>query len=103
MKEFEDATGEAMIDPHRLLKGVSASHRYILASDDAFSHIQLSNSWSWTDFAQDRQESGPLRCHLALVPDEMVKHWDHIGRSPRAMSDLVRKLSALRNINAPNS
>lgn len=103
MKEFEDATGEAMIDAHRLLKGVSVSHRYILVSDDAFSNIQLSNDWSWTDFAQERHESGPMRCHLTLVPDEMVNRWDQIGRSPRAISDLVRKLAALRKINVAKS
>lgn len=98
MGDFEDATGEAMIEAHHLLKGVSQSHRYILVSDAAFSNVELSNDWKWTKFESSRQEAAPLPCHLVIVPDDTIDQWDRCGGSRRSISDFLKKLASLKKV-----
>lgn len=98
MGDFEDATGEAMIVAHRLLKGVSHSHRYVLVSEAAFPNIELSTDWAWTDFAHDRHGPETTSCHLAVVPDSTIDQWDQLGGSSRSISDFLSKMAALKNV-----
>lgn len=103
MGEFEDATGEAMIDAHRLMKGVSRSHRYILVSHAAFPNIDLATDWDWEDFTHESSGNDSIACHLALVPDKAVEQWDQAGGSSRSISDFVKKMASLRDVGLSNN
>ena len=98
MAEFEDATGEAMIDAHRLLKGVPNAHRYILVSDQALPVVDLANAWEWTDFRLDRSDNSSVHCRLTLVPDQAIDEWDRHGGSRRSIADFIGKLAALNKL-----
>lgn len=91
MGEFEDATGEAMIDAHRLLKGVTHTHRYILATEACFDAIRIPTQWKWDDHPMPRHDKDAMACFLAIVPDDDVAQWTQPSRSRRVFSDVVKK------------